>query len=183
MKFLHVLFGFVLFAALMAGGGLLVYAAAYPAVWTRVFDLARPERLLGMGAGIAVLLLTAIYLLSGVRRKPSEQYLSFDNEGGSVSISMKAVRDFLSREAADFAAVLSLSPSIVAVGGGVEVELNVKVRSGTQIPELCRMLQDRVREKILNNLGVSDIKSIKVNVQEIVTAQPQRKPEKEESSS
>ena len=125
-----------------------------------------------------VLLLIALYILTGIRRRKSEQSITFETEGGSVSISMKAIRDFLARVGDEFAAVLSLDPAIRVVSGSVEVDLNLRVKAGTQIPELCKMLQDRIRESIKDNLGLTDVRAVRINVREIVAPPPEKKQEK-----
>ena len=171
MKFLHYLFGTVLFISLLLLGGYVIYAAVDAALWKQTLDMLIQQRVLAIGAGAALLLLVVIYLLSGCcRRKKSAEFLSFENESGAVSISMSAISDFLGRIGNEFAAVLSMEPSIRAVSGAVEVTLDVKVKAGAQIPELCRMLQERVKESITANLGLSDIKGVRVNVQEIVAS-------------
>jgi hypothetical protein len=175
MRFLHGLIGFVLFVLLAVGAVLVVNAALFPDPWSQAVDALRDARLLALVGGIVFLLLTVLYALTGLRRRAPEQFISFENEGGAVSISIKAVRDFLARLAEEFAAVISLDPIIRAPGGTIEVELNVRVRSGTQIPELCRLLQDRVRESIKDSLGLSEVRGVKINVREIVAAAPAKK--------
>ena len=88
------------------------------------------------------------------------------------------IADFLGRVGDEFAAILSLEPIIRAAGGSVEVDLNLRVKAGTQIPELSRMLQDRIRETIKDNLGLTEVRAIRISVREIVTSAPAKKPEK-----
>ncbi len=171
MKFLHYLFGFVLFVLLIALAGGVIYAALVPAVWQFVVSRVEASRLYAVAGAAAILVIVLLYLATGCRRKRPEQFISFENEGGAVSISIKAIRDFLSRLADEFAAVISLDPIIRAPSGTIEVELDVTVKSGTQIPELCRLLQDRVKESIRDNLGLPEVKSVKISVREIVAQQ------------
>jgi uncharacterized alkaline shock family protein YloU len=65
-----------------------------------------------------------------------------------------------------------LEPDLKPVNGGVDVQLDVKVKAGAQIPELCRMLQDRTRECIKQNVGLSEVREVRVRVQEIVVGSP-----------
>ena len=180
MKFLRVLFGLMLLLAIAGGGGYLIYVGSDQTAWSRMLVQLDSYRIFGIGCGIALILLAMLFILTGVRRQEREQFLTFDNEKGAVSISMKAIRDFLAGVGDEFAAILSLQPSLRASSNGLEVELDVRVRAGTQIPELCRMLQDRVKENIMSNLGISDIRGIRVSVHEIVTTPVAAAPKQEE---
>jgi len=64
--------------------------------------------------------------------------------------------------------VLTIHPVITVKGGGVIVRVDVRVKSGTHVPELCRMLQTRVRESIREQLGLDSVREVRVNVREIV---------------
>ena len=179
MKFLRFIVGFALFVILVGSMAFLLNAAATRETWEQAINLIRVSRLQTLAYASGFLILVAIYALTGVQRRKGEQFITFDTEGGSVSISMKAIRDFLCRVGDEFAAVLSLEPSIQAAGGSVEVDLNIRVKAGTQIPELSKMLQERVRETIKDNLGLTDVRAIRISVREIVTTAPEtKKPEK-----
>ncbi len=171
MKILHGLFGFVLFIGLLLAGGAVVFAAWDVELWNQGLSVLASERVVAMWGAIALILWVFIYLMTGCCRRTKAGFISFENEGGAVSISMQAVCNFLSKIGSEFAAILELRPSIRAVSGALDVTLDVKVKSGTQIPELCRMVQERVKESITNNLGLSEIKGIRVNVQEIVASE------------
>lgn len=177
MKFLRALSGLVLFAAIFLAGGLVIYCGTDTELWKTLTTLAKNERFVTMGAAAVIILVLVIYILSGFTRHSVEQFLSFDSEKGTISISMKAIHDFLSGVGDEFAAILSLQPKLRAIGSALEVEMDVKVKSGTQIPELCGMLQDRVRESIQSNLGISDIRNVKVVVSEIVSEAAVAKPD------
>ena len=171
MKFLHGLFALLLYVVLLAGGGYIVYVAMWgPSAWKELLELLGPERIAAAGAGSAIVLLLILYMLTMVKRRDKSQYLSFKSDGGAISISTSAVREFVRRVSDEFAAVLSLQPVIKSKGSSVEIELDVRVRGGTQIPELCRMLQERVRESLRENIGVTEVRAIKVNVREIATS-------------
>jgi hypothetical protein len=170
VKFWHVLTGLALLALNLAAALFLIYVPfAQNNRWDQLLKTLGHQPWLAAGAGIILFALALLYLLTAShRQREGEQYLSFENEGGTVSISLRAVRDYLGKLSHEFAAISSLQPLLSARGGGLTVELDLKVRAGAQIPELCRMLQDRVRESIQNNFGISDVKAIKINVREIV---------------
>jgi hypothetical protein len=175
MKFLRLIVGFALFVILVAGAAYLVHAALTRDSWEQAIGIIRASRRQALEGAVVVLLLIALYLLTGIRRGKGEPFITFETEGGSVSISMKAIRDFLIRVGDEFAAVVSLDPAIRATSGSMEVELNLRVKAGTQIPELSKMLQERIRESIKDNLGLTDVRAIRISVREIVASPPEKK--------
>lgn len=171
MKTLRILSGVLLFLALVAAGAAVIAAARTPDSWRQGMDLLRGERWLALGAAAAVLCALAVYLLAGLRpRRSSEPFITFENDSGSVSVSTRAIGEVVARVGDEFAAVLGLDSAVRPAGGSIEVALDVRVRGGTQIPELCRMMQDRVRDIIRENLGLTEIRGVKVTVREIVAA-------------
>lgn len=171
MKTLHVLFGLLFFVAVVALAGAAIWGARSAATWAEVLNGVRGERYLVMGAGAALLLLVLLYILTASKpRRLIEPFITFENESGSVSVSTRAIGEVVARAGDEFAAVMGLESAVRPVGGSIEVTLDVRVRGGTQIPELCRMLQDRVREIIRENLGLTDIRGVRITVREIVAA-------------
>ena len=169
MKIIRTLAGFILFAALIAGSLFALYHLFQPGeTWNQLLELAKTKKLEAIIGALAVIFLSLVFILTGIRLPQKEQYLAYDIDGGSVSISLKAIEDFLAKLVDEFAAIISLQPTIKPVGGAISVQLDVRVKSGAHIPELCRMLQDRARESIKQNVGFSDIRDIRVRVQEIV---------------
>jgi len=179
MKTLRVLVGIVLFLAIIVLAAAVIYLALSAETWRQALDVLRGERLNALGAGAAILLLVLLYGMTGPRpRRFAEPFITFKNEGGSVSVSTRAIGEVVSRVGDEFAAVVGLESVVRPARGSIEVGLDVKVRGGTQIPELCRMLQERVRETIRENLGLTEIRGVKVTVREIVAlTREHRKPE------
>lgn len=168
---LHGLLGLTLLLLLVTAGVGLIYGAyAGPACWDALLNLVRDERGWGIVIGLALLFLVLAYLVTGIRRKvDADQYLTFKSDGGHVSILLRAVNDFIAKVGEEFAAVISLKPSVIPRGrGSVEIQLDVRVRAGTQIPELCQLLQERVRESVRQSLGISDVRKIEVHIRDIV---------------
>lgn len=172
--FIHFLIGAVLFVLLLAVAMFLATSAFSTEHWNLLLDLMRARRLdVIYGAG-AVVLLIALFMLTGVRKRKDESVITFQNEGGSVSISVRALQESLARLISEFAAVLDLRPKVCGTSDSLQVELDVKVRSGAQIPELCRLLQNRVKESIQGELGLMEVKAVKVNIREIVATPPEK---------
>lgn len=169
MKTIHVLIGVILFALLLAGSLFLLSRVFQgEAAWLAFVDVVRGARILVAASSLALALLLVLYALTSFKLPEKSHYIAYDIEGSAVSISLRAVQDFLARLSGEFAAVEDLKPSLSVHNGSVDVQLDVKVRAGAQIPELCRMLQERARATLREKVGLSDIKEVRVRVQEIV---------------
>lgn len=170
MKFIHAVSGLVLFLALGALSGLLLYASLLdPSFWPVWSEFLASNRLYSASVGVGLLSALLLYLLSAIENKESAEVVSFDGPGGPITISVKAIRDFVEKVGEEFAAVLSLYPSLSARGGALEVDMDVRVRSGAHIPELCSLLQQRVRETVRDNLGLDEVRAVRINVREIAS--------------
>jgi hypothetical protein len=169
LKTLHYLIGAVLFLALLAGAVFVLSLAFQGAeAWTAALDEAKHYAMEAAFGALLLALLTVLFFLTSFRLPAKSQYIAYDIEGSSVSVNLKAVQEFLARLAGEFAAVEELTPALRAHHGAVDVQLDVKVRAGAQIPELCRMLQERARATLREKVGLSDVREVSVRVQEIV---------------
>ncbi len=172
-RFIHILVGLLLLLVLIGQGAGLVHMAYNPECWAACIDTLRDERGWGALAGIVILALVAVYLLTAIRRRPgADDYLSFRNNGATVSILLRAVNEFIAKIGNEFAAIVSMKPTVRPRGASIDVDLELRVKAGTQIPELCQLLETRVRDSVRENLGLSDIKRIRVNVRDIVGDAP-----------
>ena len=141
-----------------------------PACLNTVLEKWRAEQGWGVLAGIGLLVLVFAYLITGIRRKKGgEEFFTFKSAGGSVSILLRAVNEFVAKIGDEFAAILSLKPTVVPrARGAIDILLDVRVKAGSQIPELCQLLEERVRESVSQSLGISSIRDIKIHIRDIV---------------
>lgn len=167
MKFLHGLIKFVILIALLGLG--VFFLADVFGVPNRVGYFLFSDAIGKFVVGTGLILTVIIYWLTAVSGNAKEQFLSFATEGGSVNIRVKAVNEFLKRLADEFADILNLRADIAASRDGrIEVQLDIDVKSGTKIQQLSQVLQQRVRESMRDGLGIAEVTSIKVNVNEII---------------
>ncbi|MBW7907620.1 MAG: alkaline shock response membrane anchor protein AmaP [Kiritimatiellae bacterium] len=171
MKTFHFLIGLILGVAILAGVFFVVSTAFQgDAAWAARLEMAKSQKMYAVFGGLALVLLVLLFALTSFRLPEKSQYIAYDIEGSSVSISLRAVQDFVARLSGEFAAVQELKPVIRVHNGSADVQLDVKIRAGAQIPELCRMLQDRARATLREKVGLSDVREVRVRVQEIVGA-------------
>lgn len=117
----------------------------------------------------------ALYILVGVgwlatssvfRR--SDSYVLLDGAGGAVRVSVSAISELLSRIGSNIPAVVNIRPVVSAHRDKLRVDLQCRVRVGTEVPALSRALQDRVQETLQRAIGIAEIEAIRVTVRGIV---------------
>ncbi|MBU4199655.1 MAG: alkaline shock response membrane anchor protein AmaP [Verrucomicrobia bacterium] len=167
MKILHGLIGFALSVAILGLGWVLV--AGVFGIHYAYWDVLLSSRVWQFVLGVSLITLVALFWLSALPLGAREQYLSFDSEGGMVSISVNAVNTFLAKLKTEFAGVVDLQADVSASRDGtIEVRLDMTVKAGTHIQQLSQALQQRVRDSMRESLGIAEVASVKVNVQDIV---------------
>jgi uncharacterized alkaline shock family protein YloU len=184
MKIIHALTGVILFVVLLAAGAALIgFAFCRGTPWdpTRCPVMSDPEALGRLGIGLLALAL--VHALSRFPSRRDAKYISFRSRSGSVHVSVEAARNFIVKIADEFAAILRMDPVLESRGRQLDVTLNLRVKAGTQIPELCDLLQQRVRESVSDSLGITDLRNVRVNITEIVGHPEPRSPDEELLSS
>ncbi len=168
MKAIHFILGFFLYAAIAAAGLCLMVSARMPdclqqaaaavpgwPVWIHVL----------LGAGILFYLF--LFLLTGVLWRKRRSFVTFQNENGTVSVSTDAIQKYLDGLKDEFAAIAWMKSALKVHRGVLAVGLVLGVKAGTQIPELGKMIQTRVKEILDEHLGTCDLGGISVEVNEI----------------
>jgi len=170
-RLLHTLTGLLVFLAPLVWGALLIYGnGANTDFRDFLFNTMETSPVAGVAAGLILVLIAVVYVSTFGPPSPRNRFISFESDNGEVSISVSAVRDFIRKLGDEFSAVVSMDPQIRYEKKLICIDLNVKVQTGSRVPELSQMLQDRVRESIRDGLGIVEVREIKVKVQEIVGA-------------
>ncbi len=124
-----------------------------------------------LAMGVLALLLGVVFfffLYTRARMARQEPSIAFDNPDGEVSISVRAIEDFVGRIGRDFAEVKSLEPSIVARREGVYIVLKTELWSGTNIPKLTERIQNVIKSQVQNILGIENVQAVTMSVSKII---------------
>ena len=167
MKAIHFLLGLALFLSIAAGGLALVVSPEYPEFLQvpLAWGAALPDWA-KVAAGVGLVLYLFAFLLTGLRWKRGT-FITFENANGTVSVSTAAVQEYLNNLKGEFAAVVWLKTQLRVTRGALEVGMVLGVKDGTRIPELCKLLQARVKELLEEHLGTCDLAGVSVEVNEI----------------
>jgi uncharacterized alkaline shock family protein YloU len=130
-------------------------------------------------AVVAIIILKSFMfarLIYGRQRK--ERTIAFENPSGEVSVSLSAMEDLLRRMITQIPEVREIRPNIIATKKGLDVEIRLVLRSEVNIPEMTLRLQNMVRDKIQDAIGIEEKVNIHVHVIKIVS--DENKPRKKE---
>lgn len=117
--------------------------------------------------GLALVALAAAILFLKMRELRREQCIAFDNPSGEVAISMDAVEEFIRKAGADFHGVKSLVPRIHAGAEGIGIAIRMDVWSGANIPRLSEEMQNAIKAKVQDSLGIN-VSGVSVSVGKII---------------
>lgn len=167
-KFLHGLAGLLVILSTLIFGGVLFASSFMPAMSAQLIEYFEGYPVYGRMVGGLFLVLCLLYLGTFKKHRPRVGFISYASDGGDVSISVNAVRDFIRKIADEFEMVTNMEPTIHSEKETVRIDLDVKIKAGSRIPELSQMLQSRVRESVRDGLGIADVQEIKIRIQQIV---------------
>ncbi len=139
-----------------------------------------------IGVAFVFLSLICANIISGARQK--ERTIAFDNPAGRVTISLYAIEDLIKSLALREPDVKEVRANIIATKRGLEVETRVVLKSEVNIPEITARLQETIKQKIQDMIGLEESVVVEVHVMRISADEPKIKrnkldfPEKSETA-
>ena len=97
-----------------------------------------------------------------------EKTIAFENPDGQVTISLAAIEDFIKRALRQLPEVKELRPSVRAGKKGIIIVNKCTLFSDVNIPETTEKIQNIVKTRVQDMLGVEEPINIKVHVVKIV---------------
>ena len=124
---------------------------------------------LGM-ALIGVLLLViniaiAQFFFSRLQR---QKIIAFDNPFGQVSVSLSAIEDYIRKLTGNMPEIKEIKTHISAGKSGIEVNTKIALCSDVNIPEITDKVQNAIRGKLQEMLGLEENIIVKMHVTKIV---------------
>lgn len=140
-----------------------------PGEWSAALVVAADQRMRMAWMGVLILCLGLLFLLTGIQRRKRERFLSFDTEDGQISISTDAIADYVTKLANEFNSVARMWTRVRPVKDSIDILIDVRVRAGAQVHEVCALLQRRIRESLTSGLGITDVRRVEVSVRDIIS--------------
>jgi uncharacterized alkaline shock family protein YloU len=123
--------------------------------------------IIGLAAGVLILL-SFMFARIILGRQQRERTIAFDNPAGRVTISLTAMEDLIRRVITRSPEVKEIRPRVVANKRGLDVGVRLVLRSDSNIPEITSKLQEMIRSKVQDTIGIDGVVSVRVDVVKIV---------------
>ena len=108
---------------------------------------------------ISILLENLIY-----GRRRMERTIAFDNVSGQVIVSLSALEDLIKSLTSQVPEVKEIKPFLTANKKGIDAQIKLTLRSQVNIPDLTARLQDLIRRKIEDTVGMEGKINIRIHV-------------------
>ncbi len=108
---------------------------------------------------------TAQISLGKVKR---EKTICFSNPNGEVTVSLSAIEDFIKRLSMSIVEIKDLRTSVRAGKKGIEIDNRVSLWADANIPDTTSNVQDVIKNRIQDILGIEDPIIVRVHVGKIV---------------
>lgn len=127
----------------------------------------------GVGSLLIIISISFAQLILGKIEK--ERTIAFNTQTGQVTIALSAVEDLIKRLTQNFSEIKEMRPAVIANKRGVEVNLRVILQNETNIPDLTGQLQEMIKTRIQEMLGIEEQITVKVHVAKIITYSEKKK--------
>jgi len=149
---------------------------------TEIYNLPFYSRISVFLIGILLIFISISFVQSIFGKFQKEKTIAFTTSQGQVTISLSAVEDLIKRLTANIFDIRELRPDVIATRKGLEVYLRLILKSESNIPDLTMRLQELIRTKIQEILGIEESISVKIHVAKIVSEERKKKEEKREGA-
>ncbi len=129
--------------------------------------------------GFILILVSFLFarMIAGFQEK--ERTIAFDNPSGRVSISLGAIEDMIKRLVLRESEVKEVRPNIIATKKGLETETRLVLKADVNIPEMTARLQELIKGKIQDMIGIEEKVTVKIHVIKIISEEHKSKREKD----
>lgn len=118
--------------------------------------------------GFLLILINISIAQLSMGRMKRHKTIAFDNPYGRVTVSLGAIEDYIKKLTNRMDEIKELKSAISAGKRGVEVSTRAVLYSDVNIPEITEKIQNAIRIKLQEMLGLEESVTIKVDVIKIV---------------
>lgn len=117
--------------------------------------------------GLLLILISVLVVQFAMGKFQRERTIAFENPDGQVTISLTAIEDFIKRAVKQIHEVKELRPSAKAGKKGILIINRVTLYSDINIPEVTEKIQNVVKMRVQDMLGVEEPVTVRVHVVKI----------------
>jgi len=134
---------------------------------TTIYSTSNIRLILGL-SGILLVFISIMVVQLTMGKIRREKTIAFENPDGQVTIALSAIEDFIKRAMKNLPEVKELRPNVKASKKGIRIINRVTLFSDVNIPETTEKIQNIVKTRVQDMLGVEEPISIRVHVVKIV---------------
>ncbi len=181
MRFFTTLGVFFYTVAFFIIGGLLI---AFALGWLDVQDIYRiieyaqlnfSSKIITAAIGSLLIIISIFVAQLILGRMEKERTIAFNTPNGQVTIALSAVEDLIKRLVQNFSEIKEMRPDVIASKRGVEVNVRIILQSEVNIPVLIGHLQEMIKTRIQEMLGIEEEITVKVHVAKIISYEEKKK--------
>lgn len=133
--------------------------------------------------GILLIFICILVVQIAMGKIQREKTIAFENPDGQVTISLSAIEDFIKRAVKQVPEVKEMKPNVRASKKGIVIVNRVTLFSDVNIPETTEKIQNIVKSRVQDMLGVEEPINIRVHVVKIVHKEESAKEVKKDDKS
>ena len=137
------------------------------------------KRGIAAGLGLLILWLNYVFIKAMSDEQKREKTIAFDNPTGRVSVSLDALEDLTRRVIAGVGEVREVRSSIRVGKRGLEIDARLVLNTDVNIPEMTAHLQDLVKRKVQDTIGIEETPTVRIHIAKIIPGQRKPKHPKE----
>lgn len=108
-------------------------------------------------------------------RMQKERTIAFNNPSGQVTVSLSAVEDLVRRLVTQLSEVKDVRPNVVVNKKGIQIDLRIILRAEANIPDLTLRLQEIIKGKVQEILGVEEEIKVRVHISKIISRREEKR--------
>jgi hypothetical protein len=121
--------------------------------------------------GILLILISISFAQLILGKIQKEKTIAFSNPSGEITISLSAVEDLIIRIMRSLSEIKDAKPDVIATKKGIEIDLRISLKSEVNIPEFTAQLQEMLKNRVGEVLGIEEPIIIKIHVTKISSHQ------------
>ncbi|MCM8791751.1 MAG: alkaline shock response membrane anchor protein AmaP [Candidatus Omnitrophica bacterium] len=132
--------------------------------WLQYFYTGIQVKFILGSIGVLLILISISFAQLILGKIQKERTIAFSNPSGEITISLSAVEDLIGRIIRTLTEIKDVKPNVIATKKGIEIDLRISLKTELNIPEFTAHLQEMVRSKMEEILGIEEPIIIKIHV-------------------
>ena len=130
--------------------------------------------------GLLLILISISFAQLILGKIQREKTIAFSTPSGEITISLSAVEDLIVRLVRSLSEIKDAKPNVIATKKGIEIDLRISLKSEVSIPEFTAQLQEMLRSKVGEVLGVEEPITVRIHIAKITSSHEKTEEKREE---